>query len=81
VAGQVSSAPDRRSAELSDREAIGRQLGVSTAQVAAESFGPLGPIFASDQPSSSAWTRERFGWEPSHPNLLEDLEAGNYPVA
>jgi nucleoside-diphosphate-sugar epimerase len=77
----VHAVADEGDTMLSLAEAIGRELGVPTARVAAESFGPLGPIFASDQPSSSAWTRERFGWEPSHPSLLEDLEAGNYPVA
>lgn len=65
---------------LSLAEVIGRRLGVPTAQVAEDSFGPLSPIFASDQPSSSALTRERFGWAPSHPSLLEDLEAGDYPA-
>jgi hypothetical protein len=39
-----------------------------------ETFGPLGPIFATDQPSSSAQTRQTLGWEPRHPSLLEDLE-------
>jgi hypothetical protein len=39
-----------------------------------ETFGLLGPIFATDQPSSSAYTRQTLGWEPSHPSLLEDLE-------
>jgi hypothetical protein len=39
-----------------------------------ESFGPLGPIFAMDQPSSSAVTREALGWRPTQPSLLEDLE-------
>ena len=39
-----------------------------------ETFGPLGPIFATDQPSSSARTRQALGWEPAHPSLLEDLE-------
>jgi hypothetical protein len=37
-------------------------------------------IFAADQPSSSALTRERFGWEPAHPSLLDDLAAGGYPA-
>jgi hypothetical protein len=26
-------------------------------------------------------TRERFGWEPTHPSLLDDLRAGGYPSA
>ncbi|WP_439956444.1 hypothetical protein [Nocardia nova] len=39
----------------------------------ADTYGPLGPIFAADQPSSSAHTREVLGWEPTHPGLLEDL--------
>jgi len=53
---------------------IGRRLGLPAAAVPQESFGPLGPIFATDQPSSSARTREALGWEPKHPSLLEDLE-------
>ncbi|WP_068185806.1 SDR family oxidoreductase [Mycobacterium sp. UM_CSW] len=61
-------------------EAIGRQLGLPAASVPAEHFGPLGAIFALDQPASSALTQETFGWRPTHPSLLEDLEAGNYPV-
>jgi nucleoside-diphosphate-sugar epimerase len=65
---------------LSLAEVIGRKLGVPIAQVADDSFGPLSPIFATDQPSSSALTRERFGWTPSHPSLLDDLEAGDYPT-
>jgi hypothetical protein len=39
-----------------------------------ETFGPLGPIFATDQPSSSARTRQTLGWDPRHPSLLKDLE-------
>jgi hypothetical protein len=39
-----------------------------------ETYGPLGPIFAADQPSSSAYTRQALGWEPKHLSLLEDLE-------
>ncbi|WP_328649545.1 SDR family oxidoreductase [Amycolatopsis sp. NBC_00348] len=53
---------------------IGRRLGLPVESVAEETFGPLGPIFAADQPSSSAHTREALGWEPKHPSLLEDLE-------
>jgi nucleoside-diphosphate-sugar epimerase len=53
---------------------IGRRLGLPVEQVPEEAFGPLGPIFATDQPSSSAHTRETLGWEPTHPSLLADLE-------
>ncbi|MFI5933325.1 SDR family oxidoreductase [Actinoplanes sp. NPDC051494] len=53
---------------------IGRRLGLPVASVPAETFGPLGAIFATDQPSSSARTRETLGWEPRHPSLLADLE-------
>ncbi|WP_433890748.1 SDR family oxidoreductase [Streptomyces sp. CA-111067] len=55
-------------------EVIGRRLGLPVEQVPAETYGPLGPIFASDQPSSSAHTRQALGWEPRHPSLLADLE-------
>ncbi|BEP14284.1 SDR family oxidoreductase [Acidothermaceae bacterium B102] len=53
---------------------IGRRLGLPVASVPPETYGPLGQIFAMDQPSSSAHTRAALGWEPNHPNLLEDLE-------
>jgi nucleoside-diphosphate-sugar epimerase len=53
---------------------IGRRLRLPVETVPQETFGPLGPIFATDQPSSSAYTRATLGWEPTHPGLLEDLE-------
>ncbi|MEV1244436.1 SDR family oxidoreductase [Nonomuraea sp. NPDC050022] len=53
---------------------IGRRLGLPVESVPSETYGPLGPIFASDQPSSSTHTRQALGWEPKHPRLLEDLE-------
>jgi nucleoside-diphosphate-sugar epimerase len=53
---------------------IGRRLGLPVEPVPAETYGPLGPIFATDQPSSSTYTRRTLGWEPKHPGLLEDLE-------
>ncbi|KUL40033.1 SDR family oxidoreductase [Actinoplanes awajinensis] len=55
-------------------EVIGRRLGLPVAAVPTETYGPLGVIFAADQPSSSAYTRETLGWEPKHPSLLADLE-------
>jgi nucleoside-diphosphate-sugar epimerase len=55
-------------------EVIGRRLGLPVASVPEENFGPLGQIFAADQPSTSTATREGLGWEPTHPSLLVDLE-------
>jgi len=53
---------------------IGRRLGLPVETVPHETYGPLGPIFATDQPSSSTYTRQELGWEPTEPSLLDDLE-------
>ncbi|WP_420031580.1 SDR family oxidoreductase [Streptomyces sp. cg28] len=53
---------------------IGRRLDVPVQSVPTETYGPLGTIFETDQPSSSAHTRETLGWVPKHPALLADLE-------
>ncbi len=53
---------------------IGRRLGVPVEAMNPEVFGTLGPIFAIDQPSSSAHTRQALGWQPARPGQLEDLE-------
>ncbi|MCV7027918.1 SDR family oxidoreductase [Mycobacterium sherrisii] len=67
--------PMRRIAEV-----IGRRLDVPVEPAAPDKFGPLGTMFAVDQPSSSALTRQRFGWRPTGPSLLEDLETGVIPA-
>ncbi len=63
-------------------EAIGRQLGVPSVSVASDDaaahFGWIGAFFAMDIPASSAMTRERLGWTPTHPGLVADLDAGFY---
>ncbi|AJE44347.1 SDR family oxidoreductase [Streptomyces nodosus] len=53
---------------------IGRRLGLPVESVPTETYGPLGPIFSADQPSSSTHTRQTLGWQPRHVGLLEDLE-------
>lgn len=53
---------------------IGRRLEVPVHEMPQETYGPLGQIFAVDQPASSARTREALGWNPTHPSLLADLE-------
>jgi nucleoside-diphosphate-sugar epimerase len=58
---------------------IGRKLGLEVHQVPTESFGPIGPVFAADQPASSAFTRAELGWTPSQLSLLDDLEQNLIP--
>ncbi len=53
---------------------VGRRLDLPVEAVPQETFGPFGPIFAMDQPASSAHTRDALGWQPTHLSLLEDLE-------
>ncbi|WP_028935801.1 SDR family oxidoreductase [Pseudonocardia spinosispora] len=53
---------------------IGRRLNLPVESRPEAHFGPLGPVFALDQPSSSTHTREALGWTPTHPRLLADLE-------
>ncbi|MBX7550460.1 SDR family oxidoreductase [Streptomyces sp. NPDC004232] len=53
---------------------VGRRLGLPVEKVPQENFGPFGPIFAMDQPASSARTRDVLGWQPTRSGLLEDLE-------
>ena len=72
--------PVRRIAEV-----IGAGLGVPAVSLspaeAADHFGWLAPFAGLDMPASSAWTRERLGWEPTGPDLLADLEGMNYSSA
>lgn len=61
---------------------IGRKLEVPVVEVAPDDavdhFGWLGRFLSVDATASSEITRATFGWEPTHPTLLEDLEAGYY---
>jgi nucleoside-diphosphate-sugar epimerase len=63
-------------------EVIGKHLDVPVKsllpQEAGGHFG-LFALFASmDVPASSALTQKRFGWEPTHPGLIADLDEGHY---
>ena len=66
-------------------EALGRSVGVPTRSVpaaqAADHFGWIGGFFAMDAEASNTLTRERTGWNPTHPGLLADIEAGAYEHA
>ncbi len=63
-------------------EAVGTGLGVPVRSLstedAAEHFGWLGMFAGMDMPASSAFTRERLGWTPVGPGLLDDLRAMDY---
>ncbi len=63
-------------------EAIGTGLGIPvrslSADEAMEHFGWLGPFAGMDMPASSAWTRERLGWDPSGCGIVEDLRTMDY---
>lgn len=58
-------------------EAIAGRLGLPTksltADEAAGHFGWLGMFAGVDMPASSALTRERVGWRPTHPGLIEEI--------
>lgn len=61
---------------------IGRHLDLPVVAIAREEagghFGWLGHFFATDIAASSALTQQLLGWEPVHPGLIADLDAGHY---
>jgi nucleoside-diphosphate-sugar epimerase len=63
-------------------EVIGRHLDLPvvaiTREDAGEHFGWLAGFLAADSPASSALTRERMGWQPTHPGLIDDLDQSHY---
>ncbi|NED10391.1 SDR family oxidoreductase [Streptomyces sp. SID9124] len=82
-AGTTLHAAAEEGVELrSVAETVGRHLGVPVVSVAPEDaaghFGWLGAMVSLDSPASSALTRERFGWKPAGPGLVEDLDQGHY---
>lgn len=69
--------PTREIAEI-----IGRRLNVpavsKTPEEAVQLLGFIGHVLALGGPSSSELTRERLGWHPTQPGLVQDLEQGRY---
>jgi nucleoside-diphosphate-sugar epimerase len=63
-------------------EAIGRGLNLPVQSIAPDDiqshFGWIGMFFSWDIPTSSTLTQERYGWTPTGPTLIEDLDAGVY---
>ncbi len=63
-------------------EAIGRQFGLPVRSIAheqaAEHFGWLVGPLAIDARASNAQTRQRTGWQPEQPGLLDGIDRGHY---
>lgn len=60
---------------------ISRHVDVPTAGISAEKadhFGYLALFASLDNPTSNALTQKVLDWQPEHPGLIEDLEAGHY---
>ena len=63
-------------------EAIARNLDVPAKAVPTEEvpgyFQFLAGFIGLDNPVSGARTRELLGWQPTHPDLITDIDAGHY---
>ncbi|WP_428829525.1 SDR family oxidoreductase [Paenibacillus durus] len=61
---------------------IGRHLNLPVVSISREEadahFGFLSAFVSADNPTSSAMTQERLGWQPVNPALIPDLEQGHY---
>ena len=82
-AGTRLHATDEEGVPLRDiADVIGRHLNVPvvsiTAEEAGEHFGFLALPMSLDNPTSSALTRQRLGWQPVHPGLIRDLDGGHH---
>lgn len=82
-AGAIYHAVDEEGVSMKDiAEAIGRGLKVPVVSIPQEQvpehFGWLAMFAVLDMPSSSAITRQKLGWTPKGPTLIEDLDAMDY---
>jgi nucleoside-diphosphate-sugar epimerase len=61
--------------------AISAHLGLPTKSITMEEaeahFGFISHLLAVDCPTSSALTRERTGWQPTRPSMIDELKSGN----
>jgi len=63
---------------------IGRHLNLPVVSISAEEaanhFGWLGWIASKDIPASSTLTRERLGWQPVQPTLIQDMDEQYFTI-
>jgi nucleoside-diphosphate-sugar epimerase len=63
-------------------EVIGRHLDLPVVAVSPDEAGGhfswLAGFLAADSPASSTLTRELLGWQPTQPELIDDLDKGHY---
>ena len=63
-------------------DAIGRGLDLPVVSLpadrAGDHFGWMARLFALDGQASNSATRHQFGWNPTQPGLIADLDAGHY---
>jgi nucleoside-diphosphate-sugar epimerase len=81
--GAKYHAVDEEGVALRDiAEVIGRRLKIPVKSIPAESapahFGFLAGFIGNDLTASSALTRNKLGWNPTGPKLLEDLQKMDY---
>jgi len=63
-------------------EVIGKKLNLpvvsKSGDEAAAHFTWMTHFFGANDPVSNELTKQRLGWEPTHPGLIEDMETGTY---
>jgi nucleoside-diphosphate-sugar epimerase len=63
-------------------DAIGRGLDLPVVSIpanqASDHFGWMARFFGVDSAASSSATQQLYGWNPVHPGLIADLDAGHY---
>ena len=81
--GSIYHAVDEEGVSMKDiAEAIGRGLRIPVVSIKPEEaeahFGWLARFAEHNMPSSSAITRQKLGWKPTGPSLIEDLDNMDY---
>ncbi|MBB2912456.1 nucleoside-diphosphate-sugar epimerase [Streptosporangium becharense] len=61
--------------------AAGARAVSVTPEQAAETMGPVAALLTRSSPLDSAKARRLFGWNPTSPNLLDELTSGSYVQA